>query len=201
MPSINMIAARGAERKRLEKFICITLLVILCEVAATLFIFGFMTTRIYTANCQLRDLDKRLTKIKPTVDKIRSYEAELTKLQPKLDLLASSREQTLVWYSLLQNLAYSMPEKTWLSAVSTSRVQTSTTSADNQQSPPTTVSLRGISTSQALIGDTMLRLSQLPVFERVDLDYTQNSPGRAVDCLEFQLTAKMKQQSTPKGGS
>ncbi|MGB9588054.1 MAG: PilN domain-containing protein [Armatimonadota bacterium] len=201
MPSVNMIASRGAERKRLEKLVCITLLVILSEIVIALFVLGFMTTRVYTANREIGELDRKLAKIKPTVDKIHSYEAEISRLQPRLTLLANSREQTLVWYSLLQDLAQSMPANTWLSAMSTTHSTVSSNTTGSQPAPSLTVNLRGVSTSQALIGETMLRLGQFSEFERVDLDYTQNSPGRAAECVEFQLTAKMKAQPTVKGGA
>ncbi|HUV04569.1 MAG TPA: PilN domain-containing protein [Armatimonadota bacterium] len=202
MPSINMIAIRGAERKKLEKLICVTLLVIISELVVILFLLGFMTTRGFSAARQMESLDRKLVKIQPTVDKIRQCEGEIAKLQPRLILLADSREQTLVWYSVLQDLARSMPANTWLNSVTTTRAAvTGPGPSNNQPAPPATVNVRGISTSQALIGETMLRLNQFPEFQRVDLSYTQNSEGRAVDCVEFQLAALMKSNEPEKGGA
>ena len=200
MPSINMIAIRGAERKRLEKLICVTLLVVAAELAVILCLLGFMTTRVFTAGWESDRLDQKLAKIKPTVDKIRQYEGEIAKLQPRLDLLSDSREQTLLWYTVLQDLARSMPANTWLSSVTTTRPAV-TGLARSQPVPPPTLSLRGVSVSQALIGETMLRLNQFPEFERVDLNYTQGNESRAVECVEFQLAALMKSNEPQKGGA
>ena len=199
MPSINMIAVRGAERKRLERLICVTLLVVVIEFVVILFLLGFVTTRVFSAGWQIERLDRKLVKIKPTVDKIHQYVSEIAKLQPRLDLLSDSREQTLLWYTVLQNLARSMPANTWLSCVTATRPAVAGPSKD--VSPPApTINLRGLSVSQALIGETMLRLNQFTEFERVDLNYTQKSEGRAVDCVEFQIAALMKSNEPRKGG-
>lgn len=199
MPSINMIAARGMERKRLEQLIRITAIVIIGEVAIALFIFGFMTTRVYSANQQMGDLDKKLTQIQPTVDKIHDYDAEIRKLEPRLNLLDNSRQQTMLWHSVLRNLACSMPKDTWVSSLSTSSI-TAQGSGSAKPMPSTVVDISGTSTSQALVGETMLRMNKFPEFEKVELNYTQEKSDTKNNLVEFRIGASLKPINSKKAG-
>ena len=195
MPSINMIAARRAEKKRLEKLVSSVFLVIIGEIVITLAVVGFMTARVHAANVAIRGLDAKLTELRPTVDKISRYEKEIKALEPRLNLLTESRERTLLWYTVLKDLSRSMPEKTWLTSVSTNRTQSQT----GEESDPA-ISLAGVSMSQRLVGETMLRLNQFPEFKRVDLNYTQEGNGEW-KTLEFQVVARLASKGTKEGGT
>ena len=197
MPSINMIAARRAEKKRLEKLVTTVFLVVIGEIVITLAVVGFMTARVHAANVAIRGLDSKLTELQPTVDKIHRYEIEIKKLEPRLDLLCESREQTLLWYTILQDLGRSMPEKTWLTSVSTGRVQAG---AGNTGTSVPALNLTGQSVSQRLVGETMLRLNKFPEFRRVDLNYTQEG-NEECNTLEFQVTARLMAKAPEEGGT
>ena len=197
MPSINMIAARRAEKKRLEKLISTVFLVIVGELVVTLAVVGFMTARVHATNLAIRDLDTRLTQLQPTVDKIRRYESEIKRLEPRLDLLSESRERTLLWYTILQDLSRSMPEKTWLTSVATTSVQSA---REGAEAPAPALNISGMSVSQRLVGEAMLRLNQFPEFKRVDLSYTQEG-NEECNTLEFQVIAKLPAQEPKEGGT
>jgi Tfp pilus assembly protein PilN len=216
MPSVNMIAARRAEKKRLEKLIYVTLMVIVGELAIVLAVMGFMTARVHADNSRIRGLDRDMARIQPTVDKIRKYELEIKELSPRLDLLSSSRDQTMLWHSVLQDLGRCMPEKTWLTSMATTvtAVSSSPPGGATSAAPATTLNLGGASVSQQLVGEAMLRLNQCPEFGKVDLTYTQDNPssgssaGTAGDAgtvntqtLQFQISAELKSADAKKGGS
>ena len=217
MPSVNMIAARRAEKKRLEKFVYITLLVIVGELALALAVVGFMTARVHADNSRIHQLDRDMARIQPTVDKIRKYEAEIKDLEPRLELLGNSRDRTMLWHTVLQDLGRCMPEKTWLNSLATTVVSSSESSTGGKSSPSTTINLGGASVSQQLVGETMLRLNQCAEFEKVDLTYTQelassgalSRGGAAADegnapksqILQFQIAAKIRSDEATKGGS
>ena len=200
MPSINMIAARRAEKKRLEKLVSTVFLVIIGEILITLAVVGFMTARVHAANVAVRELDAKLVDLQPTVNKIHRYEAEVKKLQPRLDLLSESREQTLLWYTILQDLGRSMPEKTWLTSISSTTVQSGQGTTNTPATPIPALNLSGMSVSQRLVGETMLRLNQFPEFKRVDLNFTQE--GKVdTSTLEFQVTARLMAKAPKEGGT
>jgi len=196
MSSINMIAARRAETKRLEDLVRIMRLVIVGELAIILCVLGFMTARMHTANKSIHRLDQRLASLQPTVDKISRYESDIKKLEPRLDLLSESRERTLLWHAILQDLSQSMPEKTWLTSLATSQAPAG---SGDQQSVVPTLSLSGFSVSQRLVGETMLRLNRFPEFRRVDLAYTQEGGDEKCSTLRFQIVARVNSQEPTKG--
>ena len=220
MPSVNMIAARRAEKKRLEKFIYVALVVIVGELAIMLAVMGFMTARVHADNSRIHGLDRDMARIQPTVDKIRKYESQIKELSPRLDLLSSSRDQTMLWHSVLQDLGRCMPEKTWLTSVATSVTSSgSSSSSGGKSAPATTLNLGGSSVSQQLVGEAMLRLNQCPEFEKVDLTYTQDNPSSSASVrssgngasgddetvsnqtLQFQISARIRSDEQKKVGS
>lgn len=205
MPSINMIATRRAERRNLERQVRMAGLIVLCMVVAGFAVLSFMTACIYATDRAIDGLDKQLATIQPTVKQIADYEAQTKELQPRLQLLADSREKTLLWYSIMQNLSRSMPANTWLTDVTTIKT-TLVSAAPTGESPgPQTrtqkvsLKLRGTSTSQMMVGETMLRLNNWPEFERVDLSYTQQGGREDASTVEFEINAPLLDRST-KGG-
>ena len=200
MPSINMIAVRRAEKKRVEKMVYCALLVILGELAITLGVVGFMTARVHASNVNIRQLDAQMTKLQPTVARINRYEGEIKELKPRLDLLGQSRDQTMVWYAVVHDLARSMPEETWLTGIATSQVVSTSPSAGNA-APSATLNLSGTSVSQKLVGEAMLRLNQCSEFDRVDLTYTQERTVGETKAMQFQIVAKLKPITPQKGGN
>ncbi len=202
MPSINMIATRRAERRHLERQVRMATLIVLCMAFLAFGVLSFMTARIYATDRAIHRLDKRLASLQPTVKQIAEYEAGTKRLQPRLDLLADSREKTLLWYSVMQNLSRSMPDKTWLTDVATNKtvvvpVSTSSSKAE-PQAPQVTLKLRGTSVSQMMVGETMLRLNRWPEFERVDLSYTQQGARDDLSTVEFEINAQLR--GSTKGG-
>lgn len=212
MPSINMIATRRAERKKLERQVRMATLVVLCLVLVGFALMSFMTARIYATDRAIDRLDERLASIQPTVKQIAEYERETGKLQPRLELLADSREKTLLWYSVMQNLSRSMPAKTWLTNISTVKAVDSQRPAPAASSsatpaapaaapaaPQVSLKLRGTSVSQMMVGEAMLRLNRWPEFQQVDLAYTQQGGNPEVETIEFEINAQLLDPNK-KGG-
>jgi Tfp pilus assembly protein PilN len=198
MPSINMITARRAEKLRYEKLTKIMLLVIICLLVITVLMFSFMAARLFNADRNVAHLDRQLKKVQPTVDKIRDYEDKIKLLEPRLELLQDSRKQTLSWHTIFQDLSRSMPQQTWLRGLTTSRPNV-VASGDKQPPPKITLDLRGVSTSQMLVGETMLGLNRFTEFEKTELTYTQEGADPELPTVEFQIAVQLKSDEQ-KGG-
>ena len=199
MPSINMIAARRAEKKKLEERVRIALIFAIGSVAIALAILSFMTARVYSTGKAIDNVDMQLAKVQPIVDTISEYENNISKLTPKLVLLQESRQQTLVWYNALEDISKSMAEKTWITSLTTTS-KSIPASGDTPASTVIVVNLHGNTISQSLVGETMLRLNQNVEFNKVDLDYTQKSSSAGVDLLEFAINIELKPSDNKKGG-
>lgn len=202
MPSINMIAARRAEKLKLEKNVRVMFLVVVGELAVTLALLSFMTAQVYGANRSISDFDQKLKKIQPTVEKIKYYNSEITNLQPRLSLLADTREQTLTWYNIMQELGHSMPERTWLNGISATQASASqSTDAEGKEISGAKLSLRGVSANQRLVGETMLKLNRFPEIDKVDLNFTQKGGDATLETVEFDMAATLKSDKPEEGGT
>lgn len=184
MPSINMIAPRRAEKKRLESNVRKLLLVIIVEIAVVVSISGLLVSRVYGTQSGISSLDKQLAKLQPTVDKITGYEKSTKELEPKLDALNQAKADTSKWCRVLHDLSISLPDKTWLTRISTT---------NNPNSKTIVVSLNGMSSDQSQVGQTMLRMHDMVAdFENVDLNYTQKSAMGQINAVEFEMVAGIK---------
>lgn len=191
MPSINMIAPRRAEKQRLERDMRRLVIVILAEIIIAVIISGWICTKIMTANSQISDLDEQLASLQPIVRQIEGYESDTKILAPKLELLNKAKVRTMVWYDSLDRLTQSLPQSTYLTRLGTS-------SAEKDDSV-IKLNLSGISTSQAKIGETMIRLHAIPNFENIELHFTQETLVDRIPAVEFEFGAAMKGKTLAKG--
>jgi len=196
-----MIAGRRAEKTKLENRVRAALLLAFGEVVVAIALFSFMTACMFTADLKIDRLDSQLKKLEPTVDKIHYYETQISELKPKLNLLADSRETTLMWSQIFQDLSHSMPESTWLSNVASvhstdasANVASSAAAGSPATPAPKPVSklvltLRGTSENQRLVGDAMLKLGQFPEFKQVDLNFTSKGGNAEMEAVDFEVAA------------
>ena len=189
MPSINMIAGRRSEKKRLESNLRRLALVVLAEIAIAIVLGGAFTVRICSARTRTGDLDVQLAKLQPAVKKIEYYENETTKLKPKLELLSNAKTSTLRWSDLMDELSEVLPGGTWLTRMATAADATTPQQAG---APAMVVNLNGVSPSQNQVGEAMLRLNSYRDFQRVDLHYTQKTMIGQKPAVEFEIAAALK---------
>ncbi|MCE5313631.1 MAG: PilN domain-containing protein [Armatimonadota bacterium] len=191
MPSINMIAPRRAEKQRLERDMRRLVLVIMAELILAVVLGGWVCTKAFNMRAEIRGLDEQIAKLQPVVKEIEQYESATTKLKPKLDLLGNAKDSTMRWYNSLDRLTQSLASSTYLTKISTSAAQ------DNKDES-TVINLSGVSSAQARVGETMLRLQTIPDFDKVDLHYTQKTSGKESTGIEFEIGAAMKGSDSSK---
>ena len=95
------------------------------------------------------------------------------------------------WYSTLDRLTQSLPQSTYITRMNTAVPAGSDATG--------TLNLVGVSVSQEKIGETMLRLQNIPDFQSVDLHYTQKSAVTEFDAFEFEIGAVLKSDPPAKG--
>ena len=191
MPSINMIAPRRADKQRLERDMRRLVVVIIAELICAVALGGWICTKMFTTSGRIADLDTQIAKLKPTVRRIEDYERATKALAPKLDLLNQAKDATMRWYDTLDRLTQSLPQSTFITRMNTA--------AGTGSNPASTLNMVGVSASQEKIGETMLRLQNIPDFEKVDLHYTQKSAAMDSNAFEFEIGAVLKSGDTAKG--
>ncbi len=191
MPSVNMIAPRRADKRRRERDMRRLVVVIIAELIFAVGLGGWVCTRMLTTGNRISELNDQIAKLKPIVKQIQEYDKAKKQLAPKLDLLNQAKSCTMRWYGTLDRLTQSMPDKTYLTRVSTT--------LDDKEGASVNVNLNGVSISQTRIGETMMRLHSIPEFESVNLHYTQNTMVEGAPALEFEIGAVMKSDEPAKG--
>jgi len=208
MPSINMIAARRAEKHRSEIRTKNIILGIVIEAGLFLVALSFMVVQLVTSQSQIGGLNDQINKLKPQVAQIQSLERETAGLQPKLIALTSARDNTLYWYTAIENVTNSLSSSTWLANLSTSGDPTggSATASPTAVTPPAQMLIAGTSLNQADVGLTMLSLNQYPHFDHVTLNFVQQgqAPGSKISTIvpyQFQIALQMHSTAPPKDSS
>lgn len=191
MPSINMIAPRRADKRRLEQAMRKLGILILVELVFVVALGGWVITKSLTTRASIAVLDAQMLELAPKIKAVEALEAKTAKLKPKVELLNEAKERTMRWYNTLDRLTQSVPASTWLTRVST------TTDVSTKD---LILSINGLTCEQARVGETMMRLQAIPDFASVDLHFTQKGNQGVAQAVEFEIGARMKgpEQDKPK---
>lgn len=193
MPSINMIAPRRAEKRRMEQAMRRLAVVIIAELIIAVGISGWVCTRFYTTKNRIAEINTEIAKLQPIVKQIEEYEKNTNKLKPKIELLNQAKDCTMLWYNTLDKLTQNIPQSTYLTKLSTAKDNA------NKDASQTTVCLNGVSESQAKVGEIMVRMHAIPEFSNVNLHFTQQTVIKEASGYEFEIGATMKQINITKG--
>lgn len=190
MPAINMIAPRRAEKRRMQSNMQRLVLVILVETGFLLMLGCWMGAKVHSLTSERRAVAAEIDKLEPVVKQIKTYDSACASLAPRLTLLNQAKSDTMRWYNTLELLTQTFPEDTWLTRLST---RTDTKSGDQ------TMTLSGMSATQANVGNAMMRLEANPDLDNVSLDYTQSADVAKRFAIEFEIDASMKNTDEQKG--
>lgn len=198
MPSINMIAARRADKRRQEKNIRNLAYAIAGEIGATLVVISVMALHWTGVNSHIGSLQQQIHKLQPTVAEIQQMQKDTADMQPKVTTLAGARADTLFWYNGFYAVTSALPAQAWLTSLATA--------GGSDGAPPGTVaaadpqlSLNGIALSEAQVGAVMLRMNQLSALDHVDLSSVNQQQQNGVATVTFQMTVHLKPEAAPPG--
>lgn len=182
MPMINMIAARRAERKRLEKNIRILVFSVLGVIVLGVALFTTLEIRNMQLQGDLNDVNVAESQIRPSLDEVERLKTAKSQLEPKVTLLGQAQSGTYYWKDFMLELTKSIPQKTWLTGV--------TVTKDDKGGNPV-ISLSGVSTRQALIGETMLLVGDHKDIKDVKLRSTSlGKTNKKTTVISFELAAE-----------
>ena len=188
MPNVNLIAVRREEKKRLERNTRRLFLGLTVEVVAIGVLAMGMAVQQMGLHGALEEATARRMRLQPTLDRIASIEAEAGVLKPKLETLATAKADTLRWRAMLQIVSQSVPNSAWLTGI------TATGTGDES-----IITIAGTAGSQTLVGETMTRLQSYPVFDKVDLKFTQlsSAPEDTFQRVSFEIGAHLRSTQPP----
>lgn len=182
MPSINMIAPRRAEKRRLENAMRRLALLIMAELVFVVALGGWVFTKTLTTRATIAELSAQQQTLAPKIKIVQELDKKTAQIKPKVDLLNQAMVRTMCWYNALDRLTQSVPESAWLT-----RISTATSAGDKD----VVLTIAGMADEQARVGETMLRLYSNPDYKNVDLRYTQKGTQGLAETVEFEIGATM----------
>ncbi len=198
-----MIAVRREEKRKQEQNIRKLLSAIVGEIGLIVLAAFVLTARILVTQHEVARLSERVTALQPSVTKIQQLQNETAALMPKVQTLDGAKADTLFWYKNFYAVTTSLPPKTWLTALGTGAAAAAPAGAAPGAAggDDPTLNLTGVAMSQAVVGETMLRMNQSPTLDHVDLGFVQQQKLGAAQAVAFQMTVHLKPEAGPAAGT
>jgi Tfp pilus assembly protein PilN len=181
MISVNMISARRAEHLRMLRWVRALGLTAVVAGAGMVGANIFVRAQIFSTVFALRAVDEQLARLKPALDRLAEVQQAREALRPKLLVLGKAQDDTMRWHRVLVSLKRTVPRTAWLTSLN----------VEGGRDEAQTVRLNGITQTQTMVGETMLRLNGTKLYESVDLHYTQSGKMGERDTVEFEVAARL----------
>jgi Tfp pilus assembly protein PilN len=188
MISVNMISARRAEHLRMLRWVRALGLATMVAGAGMLVVNIFVRAQIFATGASLNEVNQELSRLKPALDRLDQIQQARASLRPKLMVLDKAESDTMRWYGVLVSLKHTVPTHAWLTSLN----------VEGGRDEAQTVRLDGVTESQSMVGETMLRLNATKLYQAVDLSYTQSGKMGDRDTVQFEVAAHLPPAETPK---
>ncbi len=188
MISINMISARRAEHLRMLRWVRALGLATAVVGAGMLAVNFFVRVQIFSTGARLGAVEQDLSRLKPALDRLAQVQQSRDGLKPKLMVLTKAQSDTMKWYDVLVSLKKTVPTNSWLTSLN----------VEGGRDENQTVRINGITQSQSMVGETMLRLNGTKLYDSVDLHFTQSGKLGEHETVEFEVAAHLPPVEKPK---
>ena len=182
MANINLISSYRLERMRLTRLArMLAIGEVFCVAVITIGML-FMGGQMLVTRRHVADATRRLDALKPAIRRIQDVDDQRRALAPKMVTLVEAQRNTQRWMGIMTSLQRSVPSDTWLTSLA----------VEGNPKDGYALKVNGVTHTQALVGETMLRLSQVrEQYERVDLAYTRPLVVDRSARVEFELKAPL----------
>lgn len=182
MPHINLIHEQRAAIRRREAQARAGLLVLAGSLGLTAIFSGIILVQSQMARGEEDRLRAELQRLAPIAKQIDLNAAETDRLAPRLKTLEDARKATGRWHRILEHLTVNMPKETWLAYLR---------STADDPTKPVMVTVNGMATEQAPIGDLLLRTQNSADLENVALSYTEERVTDNKKAIQFEFMANV----------
>lgn len=182
MPFINLIAEQRLAAKKEEQKAKMFFMTFVSTAGLSLAAFAFFLIRAESLDNQEADLKAQALKAVPLINKIEEVQARYTDLGPRLKTLEDAQKTTQRWNNVLQHVAKTIPDNTWL---------TTLRATTPDPTKPISIGFVGMTDRQELVGEFMLRLQQCTDLEKVELKFTQEKVITNYRLIEYQVDAEL----------
>ena len=143
--------------------------------------------KVSALNRDVVDLREEVRSIQPQVDRVRRLTAQREDLERRLDIIRSLDQGRFLSVRVLDNISREVPRYCWLTSV--------------QQMGLGGVTITGITFSNLIVADFMMRLERSEMFANIDLSQTNKGQIDSREVMEFSITAQLTPNDAPNGFS
>lgn len=129
------------------------------------------------------EIQEEVRAIQPQVDRVRKLTAQREDLERRLDVIKQLDQGRFLSVRIMDNLSRQVPRYLWLT--------------DLQQQGTASVTIKGITFSNLIVADLMMRLERSELFANVDLTQTNKGKIDDRDVMEFTITAGLTPDEAP----
>ena len=184
MPFINLIAEQREKKRASERKMRTWFYVFLSSFILGISLCGLLFIRTQMLIADARELQRDAEKLRPIIEQFEATKNALAQLNPRIKTLEKAVESTKRWNRIFNHFAYVTPTDTWLTALKSD--------AKQEKGKPLSVTFTGMSASQELIGELMLRLQQSFDLQSITLKYTDAKRIQVGEGLEFQIISTLQ---------
>lgn len=139
--------------------------------------------KVSSLNRDVVDLREEVRSIQPQVDRVRRLTAQREDLERRLDIIRSLDQGRFLSVRVLDNISREVPRYCWLTSV--------------QQLGLGGVTISGITFSNLIVADFMMRLERSEMFANIDLAQTNKGQIDSREVMEFSITAQLTPNDAP----
>ncbi len=139
--------------------------------------------KVSSLNRDVVDLREEVRSIQPQVDRVRRLTAQREDLERRLDIIRSLDQGRFLSVRVLDNISREVPRYCWLTSV--------------QQMGLGGVTITGVTFSNLIVADFMMRLERSEMFANIDLSQTNKGQIDSREVMEFSITAQLTPNDVP----
>ena len=180
MPLINLIKEQRQKALKKERQVQFALMGTLGVGALCLVMVAAFMLDGARLNMRAAALEQQKRDLEPLIQELDTTTAEIERLQPRIKTLEEAQTHSAKWGRILDHLTTNTPDGTYLSTLK---------AFQQDRTKPLVVTMIGVSSTNELVGDLLLRLEMCEDLENVTLKYTQPRFVEGGKQLDFEIDA------------
>lgn len=139
--------------------------------------------KVSTLDRDVTELREEVRAIQPQVDRVKRLTAQREELERRLDVIRQLDEGRFLSVRVMDDASRQVPSYLWITALT--------------QQGASRISLTGVTFSNLIVADFMMRLERSPMFADVDLTTTYRGEIDEREVVEFSVTAQITPEEVP----
>ncbi len=140
-------------------------------------------TKVAALRSDVSEIRDEVRAIQPQVDRVKKLTAQREELERRLNVIRQLDEGRCLGVRTMDDLSRETPQYLWLTKLT--------------QQGPANVSVEGVTFSNLIVADFMMRLERSPMFAGVDLISTQRGEIDGRQVVQFAVTAQLTPDEAP----